>query len=128
MGFYEAEKFAEFINDCKAKYPNVSIRYLAESSPLGTAGGLLIYKEVLLKVKHNKMHSFRICFKDDPDAIFVLNADVCGDLPLAEMARELHRQEDAKCLILTTEATREQSINFGSVMICSNQNIIGFFF
>jgi hypothetical protein len=53
--------------------------------------------------------------REPPKAIFVLNSDVCGDLPTEEMVSELERFPDAQCLLLTTEATREQSTNFGCV-------------
>lgn len=108
LGFYPAEQFHEFIANCKEKYPCVPIQYLQETIPLGTAGGLLLYKDVILM--------------DRPNALFVLNADVCGDLPLLEMVNELHKKQPAaECLILTTEATRDQSINFGSVVINSTK-------
>lgn len=47
----------------------------------------------------------------------MLNADVCGDLPISDMVTTLDDTPEAQCLILTTEATREQSVNFGSVVI-----------
>lgn len=53
--------------------------------------------------------------REPPKAVFVLNSDVCGDLPVEEMVAELERSPDAQCLLLTTEATREQSKNFGCV-------------
>lgn len=78
-------------------------RYLEESEALGTAAGLHYFRKEILH--------------DNPSAIFVLNADVCGDLPVSEMVVELERKPDAQCLLLTTEATREQSVNFGCVVI-----------
>lgn len=100
LGFYSAEEFADFIAECTQKYA-IPVRYLQECESLGTAGGLLRFRAELL-TKH-------------PSAIFVINADVCGDLPLLEMTEELERQESAECLILTTEATRDQSTNYGCV-------------
>lgn len=100
MGFYPVYQFNEFIEDCKRKYP-IPISYLQENESFGTAGGLLKFKEKILN--------------GAPKAVFVLNADICGDLPFGEMVNELEKHSKAKCLILITEATREQSINFGSV-------------
>lgn len=54
-------------------------------------------------------------FSSNPKAIFIINADVCGDLPVLEMAHDLENKPEAKCIILTTEATRDQSVNFGCV-------------
>lgn len=101
MGFYAANEFSKFINNCKSKYP-IPISYLQETESFGTAGGLLNFKEIILR--------------DSPKAVFVLNADICGDLPILDMVIELDKQAKAKCLILINEATREQSIKFGSVI------------
>uniref|UniRef100_A0AC35FIW7 Nucleotidyl transferase domain-containing protein n=1 Tax=Panagrolaimus sp. PS1159 TaxID=55785 RepID=A0AC35FIW7_9BILA len=109
LGFYPAEEFTNFLNDCKAKY-SIPIRYLEETDSLGTAGGLLKFENILLQ--------------NNPKGIFVLNADVCGDLPVAEMVDEMNSQPHAQCLILTTEATREQSINFGSVVVDSSGKVL----
>lgn len=103
VGFYPAEEFTDFINDCKAKYI-LPIRYLEESGSLGTAGGLLKFESILLQ--------------GNPKGVFILNADICGDLPVAEMVHELETQPPGILgILLTTEATREQSINFGSVVV-----------
>lgn len=103
MGFYPPDQFEDFVNTCREKY-RVSVRYIEENQsngPLGTAGGLLRFRSELLK--------------DDTKAVFVLNADVCGDLPIVSMVQELDNKPTAQCLILTTEATRDQSRNFGCV-------------
>ncbi|VDK86664.1 unnamed protein product [Litomosoides sigmodontis] len=84
--------------------------YLEEPEALGTACGLHHFRSILLE--------------NNPSALFVLNADVCGDLPIAEMAHELTVKHDAHGLLLTTEATREQSINYGSVVIDPNGKVI----
>uniref|UniRef100_A0A915DEW9 Nucleotidyl transferase domain-containing protein n=1 Tax=Ditylenchus dipsaci TaxID=166011 RepID=A0A915DEW9_9BILA len=104
IGFYPTEEFTDFIEECKKKY-SVPVKYLQEQESQGTAGGLLHFQSQLLS--------------GDPKGIFVLNADICGDLPFSDMVEELEAQVKAQCLILTTEATREQSINFGSVVIDS---------
>lgn len=67
----------------------------------GTAGGLVSFKKQILA--------------GDPDAVFVINADVCGDLPIEDMGAKLDSLSGSSMLMLTTEATRQQSINFGSV-------------
>lgn len=103
IGFYPADQFTQFTERIRETY-RIKIRYLQEPKPLGTAGGLLQFRDSLLS--------------GSPSAVFVLNADVCGDLPVADMVEKLRKIGDkAKCLLLATEATREQSINFGSVVI-----------
>ena len=40
IGFYEDSVMAGFIKDSKREFPNITISYLREYRPLGTAGGL----------------------------------------------------------------------------------------
>ncbi|KAL3997599.1 Nucleotidyl transferase family protein [Acanthocheilonema viteae] len=109
IGFYPAKYFYDFIQKCAETY-SIRIRYLEEPEALGTACGLYHFRSVLLE--------------NNPSALFVLNADVCGDLPIAEMAHELTVKHNAHGLLLTTEATREQSINYGSVVIDPNGKVL----
>lgn len=48
MGFYPADQFSEFIEESKKKY-RIRISYLEESTSFGTAGGLVSFKEELLR-------------------------------------------------------------------------------
>ncbi|VDM93657.1 unnamed protein product, partial [Onchocerca ochengi] len=109
LGFYPAKYFYDFIQKCMETY-SIKIKYLEEPEALGTACGLYHFRSILLE--------------NNPNAIFVLNADVCGDLPIAEMAHELTMKHNAHGLLLTTEATREQSINYGSVVIDPNGKVL----
>ncbi|KAK0426253.1 hypothetical protein QR680_009608 [Steinernema hermaphroditum] len=109
LGFYSSDEFQEFLKHCSTAY-RVPVRYVEETDSLGTAGGLVRFREQILK--------------DSPDGVFVLNADICGDLPVEDMAEELQAKGDAHCLILTTEATRDQSINFGSVVVDENGKVL----
>uniref|UniRef100_A0A915B133 Nucleotidyl transferase domain-containing protein n=1 Tax=Parascaris univalens TaxID=6257 RepID=A0A915B133_PARUN len=109
IGFYPSDLFDDFTKRCEIQYA-VKIRYLEEPEALGTAGGLDHFRSVILE--------------DCPTAIFVLNADVCGDLPVSEMVTELSQKPEADCLLLTTEATRDQSVNFGSVVIDSSGKVL----
>ena len=93
------------------------MRYLQEYAPLGTAGGL---------------HHFRDQIRaGSPDAFIVMNGDVCAEFPLQEML-EFHASKDQAvsfptswpldlphlqvATILGTEATRQQSVNYGCVV------------
>lgn len=70
---------------------NVSTdRYLQEYTALGTAGGIYHFRDQILT--------------GNPESFFVMNADVCGDFPLTEMA-EFHRStpSGAYGTILATE-------------------------
>lgn len=109
IGFYPSDQFDEFIKRCEVQYA-IRIRYLEEPEAMGTAGGLYHFRSIISEGR--------------PSAVFVLNADVCGDLPVSEMVSELSDKADAQCLILTTEATRDQSVNFGSVVIDSSGKVL----
>ncbi|KRZ14477.1 Mannose-1-phosphate guanyltransferase alpha-B [Trichinella zimbabwensis] len=117
IGFYQPnDHWATFISDIQGQYSTVNIRYLQEFAPLGTAGGIYHFRDQILL--------------GGTDACFVLNADVCGDLPLMEMVDQLNilidKQNVAEniLLMLTTEAAREQSLNFGCAAIDDSSEII----
>ncbi|XP_014772370.1 mannose-1-phosphate guanyltransferase alpha-A isoform X1 [Octopus bimaculoides] len=103
IGFYRhLEPLKKFIAECQQEF-KVQIRYLLEYTALGTAGGLFLFRDQILI--------------DNPKAFFVMNADVCGDFPLLEMLN-FHKQNPAGSYgtILGTEATRQQSLRFGSMV------------
>ncbi|KRY21659.1 Mannose-1-phosphate guanyltransferase alpha-B [Trichinella patagoniensis] len=117
IGFYQPnDHWATFISDIQGQYSTVNIRYLQEFAPLGTAGGIYHFRDQILL--------------GGTDACFVLNADVCGDLPLMEMVDQLntlidqHSATENILLMLTTEAAREQSLNFGCAAINDSSEII----
>ncbi|CAJ0578266.1 unnamed protein product, partial [Mesorhabditis spiculigera] len=110
IGFYPPEQFTEFTERCQGQY-RIPIGYVREPQPMGTAGGVIYFRDQILA--------------GSPDAVFLINADVCGDLPIPEMVDSLTKlSPQAKCLLLTTEATREQSINFGCVVIGPNSQVL----
>jgi len=101
LGFYPAADMASFVQDMNREY-KVSTRYLQEYLPLGTAGGL---------------HHFRDQIRaGSPDAFIVMNGDVCAEFPLKEMLEFHAGKEGAVATILGTEATRQQSVNYGCVV------------
>lgn len=102
IGFYQNEKIVEFLHDMQKLY-GVHLRYLQEFTSLGTAGGIYHFRDQILI--------------GNPDAFFVVNADVCGDLPLNEMVQAKKSNRGSVCLMLTTEATRDQSLLYGCVVV-----------
>lgn len=59
-------------------------RYLQEFTALGTAGGMYHFRD-------------QICC-GNPDAFFVLNGDVCADLPLEELL-SFHQSKNALVIL-----------------------------
>lgn len=106
LGFYPAEEFTHFIEEAHFKY-GVPIEYLEERESSDTAGGLLQFQERILRSVDSKK----------TEAVLVLNADICGDLPVREVFQELREKLQAEALILSTEATREQASNFGCLVV-----------
>ncbi|KAL7054359.1 hypothetical protein AAHC03_026120 [Spirometra sp. Aus1] len=96
------EALSRLINDAQNDF-NVHIRYLQEFAPLGTAGGIYQFRDQIMA--------------GGLDLLFVMNADVCCDAPLEEML-EFHKTlgPGDRFLILSTEATREQSMQFGCIV------------
>lgn len=103
IGYYPASHLQQFVNDMQLQY-NIAIKYLQEFTALGTAGGLYHFRDQIRS--------------GSPDAFFVLNGDVCADFPLKEMY-EFHRERSATALVtvMSTEATHQQSLNFGCMVI-----------
>ncbi|XP_065171409.1 mannose-1-phosphate guanyltransferase alpha-A [Atheta coriaria] len=102
IGYYPITQIQGFINDMQNQY-HVNIRYLQEFTALGTAGGIYHFRDQI-----------RL---GNPSAFFVMNGDVCADFPLVDLYK-FHKHSGPACIatILTTEATRQQSLNYGCMV------------
>ena len=76
-------------------------RYLQEYKSLGTGGGIYHFRDIIRS--------------GNPQAIFVINGDTAGDFPLNEIL-EFHTRNRSNFTILATEATENQSVNFGCMV------------
>ncbi|XP_014607238.1 PREDICTED: mannose-1-phosphate guanyltransferase alpha-A isoform X2 [Polistes canadensis] len=101
IGSYPANELSQFIMDMKSTY-GVIIRYLQEFTPLGTAGGMYHFRDQIRS--------------GSPTYFFVINGDVCADFPLPELV-EFHSKKQALLTIMATEATRQQSLNYGCMVL-----------
>ena len=45
-----------------------------------------------------------------------MNGDVCCDFPLSDMLKQHQNQDKAVATVLGTEATRQQSVNYGCIV------------
>ena len=102
IGFYEEIVFRDFVKSASEQFPNWSIkylpqaikrqlltkRYLREYQALGTAGGLYLFRDAILK--------------GDPKTIIVMHADVCCSFPLEEMLA-MHEEKGAIGTMLGTK-------------------------
>ena len=70
LGFYDESLFAEFIESASARL-QVAVRYVREGAALGTAGGMLRYREAVEA--------------GSPDVLFILHCDIASSFPLCEM-------------------------------------------
>ncbi len=66
-------------NSLSCIYYQFYFRYLQEYASLGTGGGIYHFRDL---IKSNV---------SDKDAFFVINGDICADLPLVEML-QFHRE------------------------------------
>jgi len=101
LGFYPSNEMATFVTEMNRMF-KVNIRYLQEFAPLGTAGGIYHFRDQIRA--------------GSPDAFFVMNGDVCADFPLEDMLLFHQSKEGAMSTILGTEATRQQSVNYGCIV------------
>lgn len=101
IGFYQPnEDLNRFIVNAQTEF-KIPIRYLQEYKSLGTGGGVYHFRDVLRA--------------GNPRALFVLNGDTAGDFPLNEML-EYHTKNGCSFTILGTEATENQSVNYGCIV------------
>lgn len=78
-------------------------RYLQEFTSLGTAGGMYHFRDQIRA--------------GNPRAFFVLNGDVCADFPLKDLYDfHVERPSSALVTIMSTEATRQQSLHYGCLV------------
>lgn len=105
IGYYQYQSndaLFGFISTMSQEY-KINIRYLQEYTPLGTAGGIYHFRD---QIKSG-----------NPDAFILIHGDVCGDFPLTDMVNfHLSRSAQALITVLATEATRQQSSNFGCIV------------
>ncbi|XP_015785913.1 mannose-1-phosphate guanyltransferase alpha-A [Tetranychus urticae] len=105
LGYYQVDNsLNSFIRNMMAEY-NVNIRYLQEYTTLGTCGGIYHFRD-------------QIC-RHNPEAFFLINGDVCGDFNLPAMLnfhRSIPKSEEGAMTVMVTEATRQQSLNYGCVV------------
>eukprot|EP00088_Acartia_fossae_P040057 TRINITY_DN4169_c0_g1_i1.p1 TRINITY_DN4169_c0_g1~~TRINITY_DN4169_c0_g1_i1.p1 ORF type:complete len:426 (+),score=90.60 TRINITY_DN4169_c0_g1_i1:46-1323(+) len=101
LGFYPAHEMSSFIQNMETEH-GVRIRYLQEYAPLGTAGGIYHFRDQIRA--------------GNPDSFIVMNGDVCADFPLTGMLNFHRSHENAVATMMGTEATRQQSLNFGCIV------------
>ncbi|CAD0205121.1 unnamed protein product [Chrysodeixis includens] len=101
IGAYTTNTMSQFVNDMQKEY-HVIIRYLQEFTPLGTGGGLYHFRDQVRA--------------GNPAAFFLLNGDVCADFPLKELWHFHEERPNALVTIMGTEATRQQSVHYGSMV------------
>lgn len=105
IGFYQYQSndaLSNFISSMAQEY-KISIRYLQEYAPLGTAGGIYHFRD---QIKSG-----------NPEAFILMHGDVCGDFPLVDMTNFHQKLKDRVMItIMGTEATRQQSLNYGCIV------------
>ncbi|KAG7206603.1 hypothetical protein KM043_000286 [Ampulex compressa] len=101
IGSYLANDLSNFVQEMTSTY-GVVIRYLQEFTPLGTAGGMFHFRDQIRS--------------GAPSYFFVMNGDVCTDFLLQEML-EFHDEKKALLTIMATEATRQQSVHYGCMVL-----------
>ncbi|CAN7943776.1 unnamed protein product [Ixodes pacificus] len=104
IGFYPADDadLSSFVRSASKEY-QLPVRYLQEYTALGTAGGIHHFRDQIRR--------------GDPEAFVLINGDVCGNFPLAQMVA-FHRSLPKSNLVtmLATEATRHQSLSYGCIV------------
>ncbi|KAL9227418.1 hypothetical protein vseg_003107 [Gypsophila vaccaria] len=100
VGFYEEREFALYVSAISNEL-RVSVRYLKEDKPHGSAGGLYNFRDIIME--------------DSPSQIFLLNCDVCCNFPLPEML-EAHRKYGGMGTLLVSKVSAESANQFGELV------------
>uniref|UniRef100_A0A3P8WB65 GDP-mannose pyrophosphorylase Aa n=1 Tax=Cynoglossus semilaevis TaxID=244447 RepID=A0A3P8WB65_CYNSE len=90
IGFYQPnEELTRFLMNAQQEF-KISIRYLQEYSALGTGGGIYHFRDQIVS--------------GNPEAFFVMNADVSSAFPLTEMLsfQKEHGEPNSFVLLATT--------------------------
>ncbi|XP_063951956.1 mannose-1-phosphate guanyltransferase alpha-A-like isoform X1 [Lytechinus pictus] len=107
IGTYQpSDSLNRFITSTQREF-KFNIRYLQEYTALGTAGGLYHFRDQILS--------------GQPKGFLVFNGDVCCKFPLADLW-DFHEKvsQDVHYTMLSTEATRDQSLSYGCLV--ENEN------
>lgn len=107
IGSYPSQNLSDFIKSMSNAY-SITIRYLQEFTPLGTAGGMYHFRDQIRA--------------GNPKYFFVMNGDVCSDFPLEELL-EFHGQRKALLTVMATEANKQQSLNYGCLVLAKEGGI-----
>lgn len=128
--FQPSDEIARFVQQMQQEF-HISIRYLQEYTSLGTAGSIYHFRDQISS--------------GNPEAFFVMNADICADFPLVDMvlfhknllaskatssafssssssSSDIQSAEDdlGVTTILGTEATPAQASNYGCIVADKN--------
>ncbi|TNY20370.1 nucleotide-diphospho-sugar transferase, partial [Rhodotorula diobovata] len=102
VGFYDESVIAPFVKEAARDFPNLSVRYLREFQPLGTAGGLYHYRDMILK--------------GNPDQIFVLHSDVVCTWPFEDL-QKFHGGHRGVGTVMAVKVPREEATKFGCIVV-----------
>ncbi|XP_065052127.1 mannose-1-phosphate guanyltransferase alpha-like isoform X2 [Rhopilema esculentum] len=106
LGYYQSnEHIAKFIEEMKKEF-NIPIRYLQEYDPLGTGGGLYLFRDQIQA--------------GNPEAIIVIHSDIFCIPPLNDMLdffRRINAEECGKFVILGTQAAPTQTSDLGNIVV-----------
>jgi len=97
VGNFDESKFTPFIEKVKASL-DVTCKYLKETDRLGTAGGLIHFKDEILS--------------SDWEDIVVTHHDLCSSFPMASLY-QFHKSHKKVCTIMCTKTTPEESSKYG---------------
>lgn len=97
LGGFEEDIFSPFISTVTKEF-GVKVTYLKEARPMGTAGGILHFKDRILDG-----HSF----------VFILHSDICCSFPLKEVLNSHKAQKGAYLTMMGTKVDASAAPTYG---------------
>uniref|UniRef100_A0A6B2L5H0 Uncharacterized protein n=1 Tax=Arcella intermedia TaxID=1963864 RepID=A0A6B2L5H0_9EUKA len=109
LGYFPGEQFTTFIENT-SKELNIKITYLQEEKPLGTAGGLFHFGQVITKGR---------------EYFFVLHVDVCCSFPLVQLLN-CHKQRASQFCVtmMGTKVDKVAAPTYGCYVADENGKMV----
>eukprot|EP00035_Acanthoeca_spectabilis_P005848 m.118067 g.118067 ORF g.118067 m.118067 type:complete len:462 (+) comp13221_c0_seq4:2876-4261(+) len=103
LGVFPESQVSDFAAAASQRL-GIPVKYLREFEPLGTAGGLYFFRDLIMT------HS--------PDALLVIHADICADIPIVDLI-DFHasvNEAGNHLTVMSTPARKDMAKNYGCLI------------
>lgn len=101
LGFFERSKIQGWLDEAANKWKDIKWEYLAETEPMGTAGGLLAFEQDIIATK--------------PDAVIVAAGDIFCSFPFQQLL-SFHRAHGKTATVMGVRVAKERATRHGCLV------------